>query len=90
VARDDTATTTQHKPVDIDVLSNDADPEGGTLAVPVTITAPPTHGNANPSASGPVHYVPFDKYVGTDSFVYQVCDAGGSCSTATVNIAVNP
>src|SRR5690606_36375559 len=33
VAVDDAAATVQDQPVDIDVLSNDSDPDGGTLSV---------------------------------------------------------
>jgi HD domain-containing protein/Big-like domain-containing protein len=90
IARPDSATTTQHKPVDVAVLANDVDPDGGGLVAPVTILTPPAHANANPATDGDVHYVPFDKFTGVDSFVYQVCDNRGACVTATVTITVHP
>lgn len=88
IARDDTATTTQHKPVTIAVLANDNDPDPDGLAPPVTIVSAPAHGNANPQSSGSVLYVPNDQYLGPDSFVYRVCDTRGGCATATVSVTV--
>ncbi|MFT7579459.1 MAG: ferredoxin [Myxococcota bacterium] len=35
-------------------------------------------------------YTPAQDYVGTDNFVYEVCDSGGTCGTATVVITIEP
>jgi len=35
-----------------------------------------------------VIYSPTNCYVGTDSFVYRICDPDGDCSTATVNLMI--
>jgi hypothetical protein len=88
IARSDSATTTQHKPVVVAVLSNDVDPDPDGLVVPVSIAVAPTHGNANPQSGGTVLYVPNDQYTGLDSFVYRVCDNRGACVTASVSITV--
>ena len=88
VAQNDSATTTQHKPVVVAVLGNDRDPDPDGLAPPVTIVTPPSHGNANPQTDGSVLYVPYDQYVGPDSFVYRICDTRGGCATAVVSITV--
>jgi len=48
VAVDDAAATVQDQPVDIDVLSNDSDPDGGTLSVAPGALARATIVAANP------------------------------------------
>src|SRR5204863_6780900 len=88
VAQNDSATTTQHKPVAVAVLGNDRDPDPDGLAPPVTIVTSPAHGNANAQSDGSVLYVPYDQYVGPDSFVYRICDTRGGCATALVSITV--
>ena len=35
-------------------------------------------------------YTPDPGFVGTDTFIYQVCDSGGDCATATVTVVVSP
>jgi HD-GYP domain-containing protein (c-di-GMP phosphodiesterase class II) len=90
IAGADSATTTQHKPVVVAVLGNDVDPDSNGLVVPVSLAVVPAHGNANPQSSGTVLYVPYDQYVGPDSFVYRVCDTRGACVTASVSINVLP
>ena len=36
-----------------------------------------------------ITYVPDADFNGTDQFVYEVCDADGDCSTATVDLTIN-
>ena len=65
-------------------LRRNRDPDADGLAPPVTIVTPPSHGNANPQTDGSVLYVPYDQYVGPDSFVYRICDTRGGCATALI------
>ena len=90
IAVDDATTTQQNTPVLIDVPSNDSDPDGTIDLSTVTITDPPDHGTITTISgiTGAVTYVPNPGFFGTDTFVYQICDNGGLCDTATVTITI--
>ena len=83
VAVDDSATTAKGTPVTISVLAND------TLngAVTPTVVTHPTNGTAVENANGTVEYRPYTGFVGTDSFVYEICNGAG-CSSATVIVKI--
>ena len=77
----------------ISVLANDSFANGyepGSL----TVVVPAAHGTATPkavnSSGAHVLYQPSAAGPQIDSFVYRVCDEGGSCSSATVLITINP
>ena len=77
----------------ISVLANDSFANGyepGSL----TVVVPAAHGTATPkavnSSGAHVLYQPSAAGPQIDSFVYRVCDDGGSCSSATVLITINP
>ena len=53
-----------------------------------TVLTNVTHGVLSLSTNGTFTYTPTGNYNGPDSFTYQVCDADGDCSTATVSITV--
>ena len=83
VAVDDSATTAKGTPVTISVLAND------TLngAVTPTVVTHPTNGTAVENTNGTVEYRPYTGFVGTDSFVYEICNGTG-CSSATVIVKI--
>lgn len=90
VAANDTAATTNVKPVLIDVVANDVDASGLLNRATVTITSGVSHGTlyVDPT-SGTVRYTPSSSYVGSDSFQYTVEDGGGNVSnTATVSLNI--
>ena len=91
VANPDNTTTPNGKPVTINVLANDADPEGTPLKNP-TITTPPTKGTVVVNPDGTITYTPTPGTTGDDTFTYQVCDSGTpvACSTATVTVTQTP
>jgi hypothetical protein len=84
-AANDTATTTAGNAVTIDVLANDADPNGDALTI--TIDGPPSNGTAIVN-NGKVLYTSQAGFTGTDSFTYIVSDGKGGTATATVTITV--
>jgi subtilisin family serine protease len=84
----DEATVAEDATVDIAVLANDSDPDGGTLTV-TTVTAP-TNGTASVNPDGTVRYAPAPDYAGPDSFDYTIADPDGATSSATVSVTVTP
>ena len=94
VATDDVATTVEGVAVTIDVAANDDDPDGDLDLVSVTTgcvsCVAPAHGLLANHGDGTFAYTPAQDFVGTDSFVYEICDTLGACDTATVTITVNP
>ncbi len=89
VAGDDSAATAEDAPVTIPVQSNDsAGPANENQALSTTAVSDPPHGTAVSNPDGSVTYTPDLDYNGSDSFTYSVCDAEGSCATATVTVLV--
>ncbi len=89
IAADDTATTQAGQPVDIPVLANDSDPEGGPLSAQLVKSPPSTAGRAEPGAGGSIRFVPDPAFSGTTTFTYVAFDGGGLASApATVTVTV--
>ncbi|HHY54488.1 MAG TPA: tandem-95 repeat protein [Chloroflexi bacterium] len=84
-AGNDTVSTPQDSAITINVLANDADPDGDVLTV--TIHTPPANGTATVD-NGKIIYLPNNGFVGTDSFIYMVADSKGGATIATVTIIV--
>jgi VCBS repeat-containing protein len=86
VANDDTATVSEDSTNNqINVLSNDNDPNGDNLTI-ISVSNPP-HGAASTNGSF-VFYTPDPNYNGADSFTYSISDGNNESDTATVNITV--
>ncbi len=91
---DDPIVTDEDTAVVIDMFDNDTDlPTEGTL----TLTNPANgtvtinnNGTPNDLTDDTVTYEPNPDYNGDDSFDYTVCNTFGDCSTATINVSVNP
>jgi uncharacterized repeat protein (TIGR01451 family) len=92
VAVDDAATTLPNTPVEIDIVANDSDPDGDLNIQSTIVTTPPNNGRvAIDPLTGKATYTPNANYVGTDTFVYNICDNGGQCDDAKVTITIkNP
>jgi hypothetical protein len=88
VAADDALTTAVGTAVDVDVLANDVEPRGGTLAV-VLGSDRSERGGSVAVVGSRVRYVPPAGFVGTDRFSYRVVNGNGLESVAaTVAIQV--
>ncbi|WP_396601901.1 Ig-like domain-containing protein [Algibacter sp. R77976] len=74
------------------VLDNDTDPEGDVPTVNTTPVDDVDNGTLVLNPDGTFTYTPDPDFVGTDSFVYEVCDDGTpqACDQATVYITINP
>ena len=88
VAIDDEATVSEDDSVTIDVVANDADPDGDPLTV-LAVTAP-AHGSVANNGDGTVTYTPVANFNGSDAFTYTVGDGQGGTATARVAIDVTP
>jgi uncharacterized repeat protein (TIGR01451 family) len=84
VAEDDTASTTQDTPVNIDVLDNDNDPDGDPLTV--VDVGDPTDGTATTDGNQ-VTYTPTAAFTGTTTFTYTISD-GSLTDSATVTVII--
>ncbi|MEM1205413.1 MAG: LamG-like jellyroll fold domain-containing protein [Acidobacteriota bacterium] len=86
----DQATTQVDTCVTFDVVANDVDPNGDTLAL-VTgspILTPPSHGTATRQSDTLVEYCPNSGWSGTDSFRYRITDGRGMVGSAVAFVTV--
>ena len=91
VAKDDTATTNEDTPVNINVTVNDADPDGTLDVRSVILRMAPLNGwVAIDPETGEVTYAPHPDFIGTDTFRYTVSDGDGASDSAVVTIRVDP
>ncbi len=97
-AKNDSITIDEDVPTTIDVLENDSfGPEGSSDGL-ITIVTPPTNGTATINDGGTpndptddvIEYTPNPNFNGSDSLVYEICDATNTCESATVYITVDP
>ena len=98
VANDDTGSTSQNIPVNIDPLPNDDFGSDGPSTGTISIITPPGNGTAtvddggtpNDPTDDTVDYTPDNNFVGDDFITYQICDSDGDCDNAVITVAVNP
>lgn len=69
-----------------DLLANDSDADGNTLAI--ASVSVPTSGTATVVNSATVQYVPAAGFVGIATFNYTITDANGGVATAQVTVTV--
>jgi LPXTG-motif cell wall-anchored protein len=88
VASNDQATIGEDTSIDVNVLSNDSDPNGDPIVV--TRVSDGTNGTTSINNDGSVRYQPAPDFFGTDSFTYEVCDndTPQGCDTARVTVDV--
>ncbi|MEZ4979302.1 MAG: Ig-like domain-containing protein [Chitinophagales bacterium] len=92
-AIDENVSTTEDTPIDILILANDFDSDGLIDSTSVTIVSGPSNGSlVIDPLTGLVTYTPNANFVGTDSFIYSVCDDGTPvlCDEALVTITILP
>jgi CshA-type fibril repeat protein len=86
-ATDDAFTTDEDTAVSGTVAGNDSDPDGDSLSF--AQTSNPSNGSVVFNNDGSFTYTPNADFHGTDTFDYEITDADGSKSTATVTITVD-
>ena len=87
IARADSALTLRNQPVTIDVLANDAEPDG--QAMTAEAVTQPAHGALTRDTAGRFIYTPTFGYVGADSFSYRAGDGQLFSDPVTVEIKVS-
>ncbi len=87
VANDDTVAVNEDGTILIDVLVNDTDVDGDTIAISGFTQG--TNGTVAQEGDS-LRYTPDANYNGADSFTYDISDGNGGTATATVNVTVNP
>jgi hypothetical protein len=86
VAINDEATTESNIPVNINILSNDKDPDGDKLSV--MGVSRPVRGTIESDADGTITYSPLKSWSGTERFGYTISDGRGGVATGTVTVIV--
>lgn len=91
IAEDDNVTILQGESITIAVLDNDSDGDGNIDIESLIINTDPTNGSISIDDFGNIIYSPNGNFIGTDFFVYEICDETlitPLCDTATVTITV--
>jgi gliding motility-associated-like protein len=84
----DNDTTIVNFAIDINVLANDI-PQNNLNPSTLRIVTQPKNGNAIVVADSLISYTPNQYFVGSDDFVYSICDYSNDCDEAMVLIMVN-
>ena len=88
-SKDDHVEMKEGQSIVIPVLSNDKAGDGKLLMENTKIVEGPLNGFAELLPSGEVRYKPVNKFVGSDSFIYEVIDEFGLTSRSTVFIRID-
>lgn len=88
VALGENVFTNEDTPLSINLLLNDSDPDGDTLAIGAIF--PPANGAVTREGESLAVYTPAENFFGQDSFRYVVIDGFGGSDTAAVVITVLP
>ena len=72
----------------VHVTDNDFDPDNDPIQINAFPTMPAHALIFSNNGNGNIFYCPNIGYVGSDSFVYQICDPQNACATATVTLNV--
>uniref|UniRef100_UPI001C44CF50 tandem-95 repeat protein n=1 Tax=Pseudomonas sp. RW407 TaxID=2202894 RepID=UPI001C44CF50 len=87
VAKADSASTQEDKPVTLNVLANDSDVDGDTLSV---TSASATNGSVTLNSDGTLTYTPKANFSGSDTISYTISDGHGGTASSTVVVSVTP
>src|SRR5205085_624338 len=83
----DSASVAEDGAVAVDVVANDTDSDGDSLAP--TVVAGPSHGTVVAGPGATLTYAPAADFHGSDSFTYRACDPSRACSSiVTVTLTV--
>jgi len=86
-ARNDAAWTNENTAVNLNVISNDSDPDGNSISVTRIINGG-ANGTTVINANGTITYTPNFGFDGNDTITYEISDGKGGFDTATVAIDI--
>ncbi len=89
VAVADATASVTNGSVEIDVLNNDFDLDGGTLVVVDVVDAPASGTAVLIDSNTRIRYTPNADFTGTDEFTYRISDGADTSLAATVNVIVD-
>ena len=91
-AVDDVVATTVNNYIDIDILANDSDFDDGleNISIEIVLGEEPINGIIYLNGNNEFSYTPNENFIGTDTFIYEICDPNGACNQATVIIHITP
>ncbi len=91
VAVHDIASVEAGEPIDVDVVANDIDADGGTITVDGSEPMTALHGTVTLNGDGTLHYAPDPGYIGGDTVSYTIVDDDGNQAPGTMEVnVVNP
>lgn len=85
-AEKDEISERQDRPVEINVLANDTDPDGGILTI--FSLGDPLHGTAVVNGDSTIIYTPEDGFVGMDSLIYVIQKKSGCIDSSWIVVDV--
>jgi len=91
VADNDTTTTLEDLPVDLNILLDDYDVDGDLVGDSINILILPVNGTVIDNGDSTFTYTPTMDFFGIDSLQYEICDTsslGSLCDTAWVFITI--
>ena len=87
-ANNDTAQGASGAGLNVAVLGNDLPGSSPISVSSVRVVLQPSHGSVTVNHDGSITYVSNRRYVGSDSFVYEITDGNGLKDIATVTLAI--
>ena len=87
IANPDTLSALSGTAATVNVIANDTDPDGETVAL-LSVDPASAHGGTLTIVGGVVQYVSAAAFTGTDTFSYVVTDPRGGTATGTVTVTV--
>lgn len=85
IAVDDNATTDEDTAINIDVLSNDSDPDNDTISL---VSASAINGTIAINSDQTLAYQPNDNYFGSDTIIYTITDGNSTTASASVFVTI--
>ncbi|PTN07479.1 gliding motility-associated-like protein, partial [Mangrovibacterium marinum] len=78
----------EDEPLVVNVMEHVYDCDDNIDLTTLTVISEPAHGTTTVHEDGTITYQPDLNYYGADEFTFEICDADGYCSQATVTIQV--